>query len=135
MTFGTNTFPELSKRELDIIKIVWRLNRASLREVHNELTKTTELAYPTTKTVLDRMVTKGYLRRENVHGIFVYSSLLSKPSGLAGLVQNFIENVLEIDAGAITSLFANSKMLTPEETAELLPHYPGFGVPRKSQSH
>jgi hypothetical protein len=27
------------------------------------------------------------------------------------------------------------KMLTPEETAELLPHYPGFGVPRKNRSH
>ena len=111
--------PELSKRELDIIKIIWTLGRASLREVHNELIKKVDLAYPTTKTVLDRMVEKGYLKRENVHGIFVYSALLSKPTGLAGLVHHFMENVLEIDSGAITSLFANSKMLTPEEIEEL----------------
>ena len=111
--------PELSKRELDIIKILWELERASVREVHNELLSKADVAYPTTKTVLDRMVAKGYLLRENVHGIFVYSSLLSKPSGLAMYVQHFMENVLEIDKGAVSSLFANSKMLTPEELEEL----------------
>jgi len=29
--------PELSKRELEIIKIIWKLKRASLREIHGEL--------------------------------------------------------------------------------------------------
>ena len=119
MRSGNKLLPELSKRELDMIKIIWKLGKASLREVHMELTQTIDLAYPTTKTVLDRMVEKGYLKRENVHGIFVYSALLSKPSGLAGLVQNFMENVLEIDSGAVTSLFANSKMLSAEEVEEL----------------
>jgi quercetin dioxygenase-like cupin family protein len=27
------------------------------------------------------------------------------------------------------------KMLTPKETTELLPHYPGFGVPRNQDAH
>ena len=111
--------PELSKRELDIIKILWKLKKASLREVHNELVKTINIAYPTTKTVLDRMVEKNHLRRESVHGIYVYSSILTKSSGVAKLVQNFMHNVLEIDSGSVAFLFANSDMLTKEEIKEL----------------
>jgi len=111
--------PELSKRELDIIKILWKLQKGSVREVHNELTKDINIAYPTTKTVLDRMVEKNYLKRESIHGIFVYSPLLTKSSGIAKLVQNFMQNVLEIDTSSVASLFANSKMLTKDELKEL----------------
>ncbi len=114
-----NNLPELSKRELDIIKILWKLQKGSVREVHNELIRDINIAYPTTKTVLDRMVEKNYLKRESVHGIFVYSSLLTKSSGIAKLVQNFMENVLEIDTGSVAALFANSKMLTDDELKEL----------------
>jgi len=111
--------PELSKRELDIIKILWKLQKGSVREVHNELTKDINIAYPTTKTVLDRMVEKNYLKRESIHGIFVYSPLLTKSSGIAKLVQNFMQNVLEIDTSSAASLFANSKMLTKDELKDL----------------
>jgi len=114
-----NDLPELSKRELDIIKILWSLKKASLREVHNQLILKVNVAYQTTKTILDRMVVKGYLKRESVHGILVYSPVLSKPSGIAMLVGNFMENVLEIDKGTVGALFANSKMLNAEELEEL----------------
>ena len=112
-------FPELSKRELAIIKILWDIEKGSVREVHNKLIESVELAYPTTKTMLDRMVEKKYLKRENLHGIFVYSPLLSKPHGIAQLVKNFMENVLEVDNSAVTSLFTNSPMLDPDELKEL----------------
>jgi BlaI family transcriptional regulator, penicillinase repressor len=111
--------PELSRRELDVIKILWELDKGSVREVHNEMIKQITIAYPTTKTVLDRMVEKGYLKRESIHGIFVYSPLLSKTSGIAKLVQNFMENVLEIDTNLVANLFTHSKMLTQKEIKEL----------------
>ncbi len=111
--------PVLSRRELDIMKILWRLEKASVREVHNELVAETHTAYPTTKTILDRMVVKGYLQRTNSHGIFVYSPLLTKPTGIAKLVQQFVENVLEMDKSAVASLFANSSALNEKELTEL----------------
>ena len=111
--------PELSKRELDVMKILWSIKKGSVREVHNKLLQKADLAYPTTKTVLDRMVEKGYVERENIHGMFVYSPKLSKPSGIAQLVRNFVENVLELDDSAVAQLFANSPMLTDKEVKEL----------------
>jgi BlaI family penicillinase repressor len=111
--------PELSKRELEIMKILWKMKAGSLREVHKVITKNNDLAYTTTKTVLDRMVGKGYLTRESVHGILVYSPKISKPSALASLVQNFMENVLEIGPNATANLFSDSSILTEKEIQEL----------------
>ena len=117
-----NKLPELTKRELELMKILWKKKKASLRETHNALPVEIDISYHTTKTLLDRMVKKGYVSRERVHGLLVYSPALSKPSGVAKLVRNFMENVLEIDKSVAATLFADSKLLTPEELEELQRH-------------
>ena len=111
--------PELSRSELDIMKILWKDGRSSAREVHDQLSVAYGWAYSTTKTIMDRMVKKGRLSRENFHGVFLYNPLISKPAGLAKLVRNFADNVLELDYGSVVSLFARSKALTAKEIEEL----------------
>jgi predicted transcriptional regulator len=91
----------------------------SVREVHDQLQDTLGWAYTTTKTMMDRMVEKGLLSRESFHGIFLYEPQISRPAGLARMVQFFADRVLEMDVGAVVSLFARSKALTPEEITEL----------------
>ena len=119
MKRSNDALPELSKTELDIMKIIWRDGKQSTREVHDKLRKIYNWAYSTTKTIMDRMVNKGILTRENFHGVFIYTSLISKPMGLAQLVRNFADQVLEMDYGSVVSLFARNKTLTPEEVEEL----------------
>ena len=114
-----NPLPELSKAEYDILRVLWKNGRNTVREVHDQITNTTGWAYTTTKTMMDRMVKKELLIRENFHGIFLYSPLVSRPAGLAKLVKFFADRVLETDAGAVVSMFAGSKALSPEEIEEL----------------
>ena len=114
-----NHLPELSRSGLDIMKILWQDGRSSAREVHDQLSAAYGWAYSTTKTIMDRMVKKGRLSRENFHGVFLYNPLISKPAGLAKLVRNFADNVLELDYGSVVSLFARSKALTTKEIEEL----------------
>ena len=65
------------------------------------------------------MVVKQLMSRENFHGIFLYKSNISRPAGLARLVQFFADRVLEMDTGSVVSLFAKTKAITPEEIKEL----------------
>lgn len=111
--------PELSKAEYDILRVLWKEGQQTVREVHDQLQITYGWAYTTTKTMMDRMVTKGLLSREDFHGIFLYKPMLSRPAGLVRMVQFFADRVLEMDTGAVVSLFARSKALTPEEIKEL----------------
>jgi predicted transcriptional regulator len=113
------SLPELSKSELDIMKVLWRDGRLSAREVHDEVADTYDWAYSTTKTIMDRMVKKALLERRNFHGVFLYRPLISKPAGLAQFVRNFADHVLELDYGSVVSLFARSKTLSPKEIEEL----------------
>ncbi len=111
--------PDLSKAEYDILRILWKEGRQSVRELHDWIQETSGWAYTTTKTVMDRMVQKGLLTRESFHGIFLYAPLISRPAGLARMVQFFADRVLELDSQEVVAMFAQSKAITPEEIREL----------------
>jgi BlaI family penicillinase repressor len=111
--------PDLSKAEYDILRVLWKEEGLSVREVHERLRDVYRWAYTTTKTMMDRMAGKGLLKREPFHGIFLYRPVLSRPAGMARWISFFADRVLEMDAGAVVSLFARSKAITPEEISEL----------------
>jgi BlaI family penicillinase repressor len=114
-----NSLPELSKAEYDILRVLWKKGQQTVREVHDQLQGVHGWAYTTTKTMMDRMVTKGLLNRETFHGIYLYQPLITRPVGLARLVQFFADRVLEMDASSVVAMFAQSKAITPDEIQEL----------------
>jgi len=111
--------PELSATELDVLKILWAAGRLSAREVHGDLGPRKGWAYSTTRTTLERMVEKGLLDKAAFHGLNLYRPLVSKPAGLARMVRDFAERVLELDAAPVVSLFARSEALSEDEVREL----------------
>ena len=44
---------DLSRAEFDILRILWKKGRLSIREVHDSLKDTYNWAYSTTKTMMD----------------------------------------------------------------------------------
>jgi BlaI family transcriptional regulator, penicillinase repressor len=111
--------PDLTKTEFDILRILWKSGRLNVRELHDQMIENYSWAYSTTKTMMDRMVAKELLKREQFHGVFLYSPLISRPKGFARLINFFSDRVLELDYGAVVSLFSRSKALTPDEIEEL----------------
>jgi BlaI family penicillinase repressor len=111
--------PELSKAEYDILRILWKEGRLTVREVHDQVYDVHKWAYTTTKTMMDRMIKKGLLEREKYHGIYLYKPLISRPAGLARMVRFFADRVLETDIGSVVSIFAKSHTLSEDEIEEL----------------
>jgi predicted transcriptional regulator len=116
---GETRLPELTKSELAILKVLWKQGEASAREVHERLPEALGWAYSTTRTTVERMVAKGLLERRSFHGINVYRALISRVTGLAGVVRELAERVFETDYAPVVSLFAESNALTDEEVEEL----------------
>ena len=114
-----NKVPDLSKAEYDILRVLWRNGKQTVREVHNQLTSINGWAYTTTKTMMDRMVTKELLSRGTFHGIFLYKPLITRPAGLARFIQFFADRILEIDTQTIVAMFSQNKSITKEEIHEL----------------
>jgi predicted transcriptional regulator len=111
--------PNLSRAEYGILRILWKQGRQSVREVHDQLKSSHHWAYTTTKTMMDRMVSKKLLKRDSFHGIFLYTPLISRPAGLARFVHFFAERVLETDPGNVVSLFSKSGTISRDELDEL----------------
>lgn len=112
-------FPEVARSELEVLKVLWEDGRLAAREVHERLAAEQGWAYSTTRTVLNRMVKKGLLERGSFHGVFLYRPRISRPLGLARLVRDFAERVLELDSAAVLPLFSRSEALSEDEVAEL----------------
>ncbi|MBB6522491.1 BlaI/MecI/CopY family transcriptional regulator [Pseudoteredinibacter isoporae] len=117
--YQVKKLPDLSKAEYEILRVLWRSGDSTVRLVHDQLNESTDWAYTTTKTHMDRMVKRGLLKRcETVEGI-QYRALLSKPEGLANMVRYFAERVLELDGKSVVSMFAKSEALSKQEIKQL----------------
>jgi BlaI family penicillinase repressor len=115
----TGRLPELTKSELAVLKVLWKEGELSAREVHQGLSEAIGWAYSTTRTTLERMAGKGLLCKRSFHGIYVYEPRISRAAGLAGVVRELAERVLEVDYAPVVSLFAEANALTAEEVEEM----------------
>lgn len=59
--------------EAEIMEVIWALGRATVAEVHRELSRGRELAYTTVKTVMGRLADKGHLKRKSTDRAHVYT--------------------------------------------------------------
>ena len=62
---------------------------------------------------------KGLVSKRALHGIHVYQARISKAAGLARLVRDFAERVLELQPTPVVSLFDKSEVLDEDQIAEL----------------
>ncbi|MBN2416613.1 BlaI/MecI/CopY family transcriptional regulator [bacterium] len=115
----TPDLPDLSRAEFSILQVLWKHKKLTVREVHEQLKDSRGWAYTTTKTMMDRMVKKGLMAREDFHGIFLYRPLISRPRGMARMVAFFADRVLEMDTGTVVAMFADSGSISDDEIKEL----------------
>lgn len=67
-----------TESELEILAILWSKEKATVREVHNELSKTKESGYTTTLKLLQIMFEKGLVKRDDRNKTHIYEAAISK---------------------------------------------------------
>lgn len=108
-----------SDYELKLLRHLWRHGRLSAREIHDASQAETSWSYSATRKTLDRMVDKGLIVIEAVHGLKTYVAGQSKLETLAALTSAFARDVLDIDAPLPAAAFAGSRLVSSDEIAEL----------------
>ena len=68
----------LGARELAIMKVVWGLEEASVREVYETLRKRRPVAYTTVMTMMSTLEAKGFLKKRADGRAFRYRPARSK---------------------------------------------------------
>jgi BlaI family penicillinase repressor len=93
--------PTLTPQELAIMKVVWRHDRATVRDVYEALREKRPVAYTTVMTMMRILEEKGYLKKTLVERAHVYKPAKRRQQVVGAMVRDFIDRVFD---GAPNSL-------------------------------
>ncbi len=100
--------------ELDILAALWRLEAATVREVHNELGK--DNGYTTTLKQMQLMTDKGLLIRSERFGSHVYEASVPKEQTQQQIAGDLLKRAF---GGSARSLVMGALAAQPASRAEL----------------
>jgi len=108
-----------TKPELAILKLLWNARWLSAREIADVIGAEFSWSYSTVRTVLERMCDKDLLKKKSEDGVNYYAASVGKIALLTGMIRDFADRVLELDAAPSAAMFADSKLLSKDEIEEL----------------
>jgi predicted transcriptional regulator len=84
-----------SERELEILKVLWELGPASVREVHERLCPKGESAFNTVQTLLRIMEDKGLVEHKAEGRTFIYRAKHSRDKVTARFLHKVFDGALD----------------------------------------
>jgi BlaI family penicillinase repressor len=108
-----------SDTEMEVLKVLWRNEPLSSREIHDVLADEMSWALSTTRTVVERMRAKGLLTREMSHGVAVFRSAQPKVAVLGSSLRRMLREVLGLRGKLPVSMFSGGNVLSSDELKEL----------------
>jgi predicted transcriptional regulator len=111
--------PTLTEQELEIMKIVWHLGVATVRDVYETLLTRRKIAYTTVMTTMKIMEEKKYLRRRLEGRAFVYEGTRSKKQMIRELVSEFINRVFNGSAEPLLAHLVEERRLSEKELKQI----------------
>ena len=109
----------LSPAEWRIMRIVWRLKECAARDVYTEAGEEHGWSVSTVKTMLRRLVEKGYLKAKPVGNSFLYRPAKSAIASLTRAADTLLDNTLEGTTGPLLAYMVKKSELSDAEVAEL----------------
>jgi predicted transcriptional regulator len=107
--------PTLTPQELAIMKVVWRLDKATVRDVYEALRDTRPVAYTTVMTMMRILEDKGYLKKILVDRAHVYSPAQRRQQVVGAMLRDFLDRVFDGAPDALLLHLAKDNKLTDKQ--------------------
>ena len=111
--------PRPTDSELAILRVLWRLGPATVRAVHDELSRAQETGYTTVLKLLQIMTEKGLVKRDESERSHVYEPVCSEQQVQRQLVGHLLDRAFGGSAQKLVLQALAAKKSTPEELAEI----------------
>jgi BlaI family penicillinase repressor len=107
----------LTKLELELMQVIWRLGSCSVSAVQAELDR--PLAYTTVQTMLNILERKGKLRRQLEGRAYVYSARVTEAKALGQGVRDLIDRMLGGSSEELVMSLLKNRQIDAKKLAEL----------------
>ena len=110
---------KLTDAELEIMHVVWELDGATVREVHERLNQRRSLAYTTVMTMMNILEEKGHLTRHKQGRAYRYEPVRPKSQVISGMVDDFVGKVFEGSARPLVLGLVKERKLSKKDLEEI----------------
>ncbi len=105
--------------ELEILKILWRDEPLTGRDVRDRLAETRELAYTSVMTIMGIMENKGYVKRKKTGKAFIYSPRVTEAATKKRMLRDVVDRVYEGSTMSVVVNLLESADIDPDELEQL----------------
>jgi predicted transcriptional regulator len=116
--------PRLSSKhptelELEILKVLWRIGPANVRQVRDELAAVRDLAYTTVMTMMTIMDSKGYVKRAKDGRSFIYEATYQEQKAFKSMLQDVVDRLFGGSAKAVMQHLLETSELDEDELKQI----------------
>jgi len=110
---------EPTKSELEILQVLWQHGPSPVRFVMGELNKIRELNYTATLKLMQLMVDKGILKRDESRMQHIYHVVEDENKTKEHLLDKFLDTLYQGSAGSLMMQLAGNKKTTKEDLKKM----------------
>ena len=126
--YGINGITSISDLEIEIMKIIWKKEKTTVREVHEELLmketreKTNGFTpYTTVMSILSALTDKGILKRDKSAKTYLYSANVDQKELTKSIINTISDRLLDRASRELVSNFLSKlETLTIEDMEKFL---------------
>lgn len=109
----------LTAQELEIMKVVWKLDSATVRQVYETLLKKRHIAYTTVMTMMKILEQKGFLKKRQEERAYVYTPTQPQKQVVGGMVREFVNRVFNGSAEPLLMHLVEDQHLSESDLEEI----------------
>jgi BlaI family penicillinase repressor len=111
--------PLPTEAELDILRVLWTLGPATVREVHSALADRSSTGYTTVLKQMQIMLAKGLLKRDDAERSHVYRAAAAAEKTQGKMVSELMERAFSGSASQLVMRALSVKPTSAKELAEI----------------
>jgi len=108
-----------TESELEILQVLWEKGRATVREVHEELSVYKDSGYTTTLKLMQIMFEKGIVKRDDSNKTHIYSPNISKEKTQQQMVGKMVDALFGGSATQLVMRALGSSQPSKQELEEI----------------
>ena len=97
------------------MKVVWKLDKATVRDVYEELREKRSIAYTTVMTMMKILEEKGYLKKSRAERAYMYKPSRPRQQVVGAMVRDFVDRVFDGAASGLLLHLAKDGRLSKDE--------------------
>jgi BlaI family transcriptional regulator, penicillinase repressor len=114
--------PVLTEQELEIMKVVWERERATVRDVYETLRAKRQIAYTTVMTMMRILERKGHLKVSRADRAYVYRPARARQRVVGEMVREFVDRVFGGAAEPLVQHLVRDRHLSEDDLKDIAAH-------------